>query len=161
MILLVLAFMRPFVDSAQTTALDSSRVMRKVILLDTSASMRRGDLWAKAGAQLKKILAEAGSRDRIAVMTFDTRTKMVLSFDGWFDAAAAQRAALVAGQLKAMKIAPGWAGTHTADALVRAVEALEEDESHHKSQVQAAKQIVLISDLQDGSRLQGLEAPEQ
>jgi len=159
-ILLALAFARPFLDRAATTAVDGSQATRKVVLLDTSASMRRGDLWQKAQDTLKDVLDQASPVDRISVMSYDTKTTTILGFEGWSEAATAQRGVLVRGQIKSMKIAPGWAATNTAGALIRAVEAIEEDEARHKSEAPPAKQIILISDLQQGSHFEALSTYE-
>src|SRR5213078_1794107 len=54
-------------------------------------------------------------------------------------------------------ISPGWGGTHLGNALVTAAEALAENDG---KTAPGPRQIVLVSDLQVGSRLDALQAYE-
>ena len=65
-----------------------------------------------------------------------------------------ERAALTSQRLAELK--PGWSSTHLGSALIAAAEALEESARREPS----GKRIVLISDLQEGSRLEGLQGYE-
>src|SRR5438445_9579193 len=55
--LLAFAFARPFLREAATLALEDLPARRVAILVDTSASMRRGNLWQQALAQIEKELS--------------------------------------------------------------------------------------------------------
>ena len=51
---------------------------RTAVLIDVSASMRRGDLWAKAKARALDAIASAKPEDQLAVLAFDASTRTLL-----------------------------------------------------------------------------------
>src|SRR5260370_40815108 len=69
----------------------------------------------------------------------------------------AERSALAAKKLAEAR--PGWSATHFGNALLAAVEALEEARKR-EHQTPMPGQIVLITDLQEGGRLDGLRGFE-
>src|SRR5260370_34139473 len=69
----------------------------------------------------------------------------------------AERSALAAKKLAEAR--PGWSATHFGNALLAAVEALEEARNR-EHQTPMPGQIVLITDLQEGGRLDGLQGFE-
>jgi hypothetical protein len=82
---------------------------------------------------------------------FDREVRPLFTFDDWNRSAPAERRALAVARVDA--VTPGWASTTLDAALVHAAEAIEETheslESHHE--------IVLISDLAEGSRIDALQ----
>src|SRR5262245_31699755 len=114
--LLAAAFARPFwrERSAADTTGGNGRWI--AILLDTSASMRRGDLWNEARSRLHEIVHGASRNDRIAVYTFDDRFQEQFSWDVWTTLDPAQRAAAV--QAAVNDASPTWRGTDLGQALV-------------------------------------------
>ena len=70
--LLALGFARPFFQKENALALPGAGAgKRTVILVDTSASMRREDLAAQARAKAEAIVRGAKPEDEIALLTFD------------------------------------------------------------------------------------------
>ncbi|MCX5644221.1 MAG: BatA and WFA domain-containing protein [Phycisphaerae bacterium] len=155
--LLAFAFARPFLARpAATGAADSSK--RIVLLIDTSASMRRSGLWTRALDEAQSVLKETGPADRVCVMSFDQGTRTLIGFDQWQTMAPAQRAAIASQEIS--KLSPGWSSTDLGHALVTAADALEDDEANDGAQSRAQCRIVLIGDLQQGSKLDALLAYE-
>ena len=78
--LLVLAFTRPFLRRA--ARLDSGDVERRriAVLIDTSASMRRGDLWPRAKALADRVIAGCRPADQLALFSFDASSRPLLGF---------------------------------------------------------------------------------
>jgi len=73
--LLALGFARPFFKQATTgdattgdAATGSAR--KRVILVDTSASMRRAGIWSEAKARVETVLRSSVPGDQVAVVTF-------------------------------------------------------------------------------------------
>ena len=62
-----------------------------VVLIDTSASMRRAGMWERAVQEARSVLADMGPADRACVMTFDRETRTVTSFEQWSAMDAPQR----------------------------------------------------------------------
>jgi hypothetical protein len=155
--LLAFAFARPFLrQPAAAGSVDAGK--RTVLLIDTSASMRRPGLWARALDEAKLVLRDAKPADRVCVMSFDQGARTLVGFEQWEAMDLGQRAAIPAQELA--KLSPGWSATDLGHALVTAAEALEDDETNEGGQSRGEHQIVLISDLQQGSKVDALLAYE-
>jgi hypothetical protein len=152
--LLTLGFARPFFKKVVTPP-QASAARRILLLVDTSASMRRANLWADARARAESILRETSAADQVAIFSFDRQMTPLLTFDQWNGAAPGERAALA--ERKLADISPGWSGTDLGKALIRAAEALADAGG---KQTTGSSQIVLISDLQEGSHLEPLQGYE-
>ncbi|MCU0915934.1 MAG: BatA domain-containing protein [Planctomycetes bacterium] len=155
--LLAFAFARPFLarPAASGAAAPSQRT---VLLIDTSASMRRTGMWDRVLDEARSVLRDTGPADRLCVMRFDRGARTVIGFEQWETMNPAQRASLVTQELS--RVSPGWGGTDLGQALITAAEAIEDDETNDAGQARAARQVVLVSDLQQGSRLEALRAYE-
>jgi hypothetical protein len=151
--LLALAFARPFLQQPLTAPLPAQGGRKIILLLDTSASMRREGLWAAALARAGDILTKTTAADQVAVFTFDRQARPFISFEQWSAMAQTERGALAAKQLTELK--PGWASTHLGKALISAAEAFTEADK--QGQNVGARRIVLVTDFQEGSRLDGLQ----
>jgi hypothetical protein len=149
-LLLAAAFARPFV-ARPVPALVVGAGERLVVLVDTSASMRRAGLWEAAQARVRARLGRAGSADRVAVMAFDRRTRTVVGFDEWARQRSDARVSAALQQLAAQP--PGWESTDLGRALMTAAEAIVDDEGDSAS---VRARVALVSDLQEGSRLDAL-----
>jgi hypothetical protein len=148
-LLLAAAFARPFVNRpAPPVAVGTGD--RLVLLVDTSASMRRGSLWAEAQSRVKAQLARGGA-ERVALIAFDRRPRTVVSFEEWARQGPGVRVTAALERLAAQ--APGWEATDLGRALMAAAEAIVDDEGDSAS---ASARVVLVSDLQEGSRLDAL-----
>ncbi|MFA6544019.1 MAG: BatA domain-containing protein [Limisphaerales bacterium] len=157
--LLAFAFARPFLPKADSTGLPAGPGRRVVVLVDTSASMRREGLWADARARAGAILRATAPEDIVAVFAFDREVRRLVTFEQWTSTAAGQRAAFAADALG--KTSPGWNGTQLGRALVSAASALEDVRTDSGPlPARGPRQVVLISDLQEGSRLDALQAYE-
>lgn len=157
--LLALAFARPYFHKPGETLPQPEGLRRMAVLIDTSASMRRSGLWDEALNQARQVLRQAGAMDEAALFAFDRNARTLLSFEEWSALGAGERAAIAIERLQSTQ--PSWSGTHFANALIAAVEALAE--AAKKDEVAGIREIVLISDLQEGGRLerlQGFEWPD-
>lgn len=155
--LLAFAFSRPFF-SRPVSDKDVRLAKRTVLLIDTSASMRRTGLWAQAVAEAQSVLQRADRADSVCIMSFDQDTRIVMGFEQWDRLEPAQRAS--AGGEQISELTPSWAETNLGHALVAAAEAIEDDEINDPQPSATARRIVLVSDLQQGSELESLNAYE-
>jgi hypothetical protein len=152
--LLALVFARPFFRKAVPDT-SPSAARRLVVLVDTSASMRRANLWTAAREQAAAIVRQAAPADQVAVFTFDRQVSPLVSFQQWTAAGPGQRVALVTGKLAALS--PGWSATYLGQALIQAAETLADAGG---KQALGPGRIFLISDLQEGCRLEPLQGYE-
>jgi hypothetical protein len=153
--LLALGFARPFLKRALPETASSGAPKRLVVLVDASASMQRGRLWAEARDKAESLLRGAAPADEAALFTFDRQLRPLLSFEEWKTVPPGERAALARQRLAGTK--PGWGATHLDQALTRAAELLTETD---KGQVPGPRQVVVVTDLQAGSRLNALQGFE-
>jgi len=85
--LIAAAFMRPFFNS--NVKLDFADVpgRRTAVLIDTSASMNRADLWDQAAKKLEEVIDDAEVNDEIAVFAFDRQLEKQIEYTKKSDAA--------------------------------------------------------------------------
>lgn len=153
--LMAMAFARPFLKHPPASLDADTKRKRVVLLVDTSASMRRGGLWEEARREAEAVAREAAPGDEVALLTFARSTETLVSFEDWQRAPSAERAALVKGRLADRQ--PGWLGTHLGAALIRASDLLAETAA---KEAPGIRRVVLISDLQTGSHLEVLQSYE-
>ncbi|GIW93997.1 MAG: inter-alpha-trypsin inhibitor heavy chain H2 [precursor] [Pirellulaceae bacterium] len=143
--LIAVAFTRPFWRERAEVVSEPTAAHRVLLLLDTSASMRREGVWEEALRQARQLLDSLPAHDQAALWTFDKTVRPVVDFD-----AAAGRDVLRA-ELEQLR--PTWQNTDLGTALLEAAERLTVDESPYYQ-----PRIVLISDLQEGCRLESLRS---
>jgi hypothetical protein len=148
LLLLAVGFARPFFARDILPPPAASQERRIILLVDTSASMRRQGLWEQARAVVDSYLDKAAPSDQIAIAAFDRQPRNLVTFAEWSSWPQDQRASLARQRLAA--IAPGWMGTHLGLALTAAAEQFRENSA-------ASREIVLITDLQEGAKLDGLQ----
>ena len=158
LLLLAFVFARPFVtvdDPADAARRDRQWI---TVLLDRSASMQRGDLWAQAKAKTQTAFAQLGPGDRFTLIAFDDSTEPLVEIKSWLGSPSE---AEVKARLDRLT-KPGFGGSNIGQALVLAGELIQGDDPGSDEPPLARHEIVVISDLQTGSRLsdvQGYEWP--
>ncbi len=152
--LIAIAFARPYLrqDSFLNSTLSGRRV---VVLLDTSGSMQRTDVWSGAQDELTQLLDSLSPNDQVALYTIDSELKAVLPIDseGQTDAAASQQA--VRGALGGIR--PTWQRTALADGLKSVADLIMSVAIAGKVDPTAENEVVLITDLHNGSQLDSLQ----
>lgn len=147
LILLALMFSRPFLQGDDTAA--ESPHSATLILVDRSASMRRADLWKRAVTEAEKLVKEARITDRVAIAAFDRELTPLWTFEEDRSTPADRLTAL---QTRLATLSPSWSGTHLDHALIAAVPSFD------STTTGLQKRIHLISDLQEGTRLDALRS---
>ncbi|MBI3880363.1 MAG: BatA domain-containing protein [Verrucomicrobia bacterium] len=156
LLLLAFGFARPFLPNALAPSKPAGPGTKTIVLVDTSASMRRENLWAEAKAKAEELFKKAGPADEIALLTFDRTTQTRLSLEDWRKLKLDERAAAAAQRLAAVQ--PTWFATHLGPALIQAAELL--DQPGQTNQTAGVRQIIVISDMQDGAKFDGLQGYE-
>jgi hypothetical protein len=161
LLLLALGFARPFLQKGSSMNQNPGMGRQILVLLDKSASMQREELWSRATARALETVGRASPLDELAVVAFDRGAERVVAFEEWNSWPAAERGSRTAQRIRELK--PGWGATGTGTALMAASEMLSDAASKRNAPASGiAQQIVLISDLQEGSgvdSLQGYEWP--
>ncbi len=159
-LLITAAFARPFFR--QESLLDRDLSGRNIaLLIDTSASMQREDVWREAREQAIKLLDSLSPADRVSLYTVDDslRTLVSLDTDRSTDAASQQQA--VRASMAELK--PTWRGSQVADGLRAVADLVQAATIAGKIDASAQSELVFISDLHSGcgvESLQGYPWPE-
>jgi hypothetical protein len=150
--LLALGFARPFLKQDLPALTAPGQARQVVVLLDTSASMRREGGWPEALARAEAVLRRLQPADEAALLTFDRTLSPRLTREEWLATPLSDRLGLARARLR--EIQPSWEATNLDAALMRAADLLNETPA---APAGVMRQIVVITDLQVGSRLTGLQ----
>lgn len=154
--LLAAAFARPFFPGLGATT-RPSRSRMHMLVLDVSASMRRSPVWNEARDRIDAFLDSISESDRVGVMTFDRGGRMLMDFREWDRTPPGERRSLLRERLAG--VSPGWGATALDAGLARAVEAYRAARMDPESEpTEAGGRIYVITDLQEGSRRNGLQS---
>lgn len=151
--LLVAAFCRPFLRSS--SLLEVEAPLRSVaLLIDTSASMRRDGVWENLQQVVTSVVKDLRPSDQVMLASFDRKPNTLISFETWEQTLLSRRLPLLKEQIETLE--PTWRATDLDSALISAGDALlqlrlGEDQGQ-------PLQVVVFSDLQEGSDLSGLQS---
>ncbi len=154
LLLIATAFMRPFLrqDQFLNRALAGRQI---VILIDTSGSMQRADIWAAAQRTASEVLGELSPTDDVALYSIDRELTAILPLDDLSDTApgvSRQAAKDALAQLE-----PTWQPTELAEGLKSLADLIASQSISAELPPGTCHEVVLITDLQSGVRLEGLQ----
>jgi hypothetical protein len=155
--LLAVSFARPYFQRAVTEPSKAANGKRIVILIDTSASLRRQGLWDASKRAAQAAIQKADAGDAIALVSFDSAPHTLLSFEQWKNVPSNERVATALSRIDT--VTPSWHATHLGKALLGAADLLL-DSARGDAEGANRSQIILISDLQQGAKLDGLQGYE-
>ena len=164
LILLAAAFARPFLRQSEESEVDGVG-RRIVIAIDTSASMRRADLWRQAKSTAEEVIADVGKGDQLSIVNFDDEPKVLLGFS--------QSTGLTPTQLRTTAtklikdLTPTWRVSDLGRAVSFAADLAVTHEEQDKVEDAAGSQqlttlagpahLVLVTDMQSGSKMESLQ----
>ncbi len=154
--ILACAFARPFLYRDSDLSVAELQGRRVALLLDTSASMRRADLWNRAGQRVDETIEQLEPGDELALYTFDDQVRPLLTFSEWNELEPSARLPALRLQLAAAN--PTWGSTNLGDALATVADALADSQTAADTAIR--RQIILVTDLQHGSRVESLQGYE-
>lgn len=153
--LLAFGFSRPFFKTTNVVAVASKGVGHTVVLVDTSASMQRAGMWEQARDKALATMRQLPPGSSAALYSFDRQMNRLVTFEDWRQTPVEQR--LVLAREKLESIRPGWGATRAGQALVEAAELLAEASARSSP---VSGEIVLVTDLQEGARLDAIQGYE-
>lgn len=163
--LLAFAFARPFLRTDAASNLSQAPGRRIAIMVDTSASMRRGDLWRQATARAEETFSSLTPADEVALFFADRQVRPVMNFAEGNELDHPRRVAMLRARLA--EASPTWDATRLGDALASVADQLAEGDAAKDgsggTSPGAGRLLVLISDMQEGAHidaLQGHQWPE-
>lgn len=154
LLLIAAAFTRPFLrqESFNDTALNGRSI---VLLLDTSGSMQRPDVWSSAQRIAGEVLDDLSPGDRVGLYTVDRQLTAHLPLDDLHatDPQVTQRAA----RETLAQLQPTWHATALVDGLKSIADLLTAQSISEELASDRLHQVILVSDLHSGIRLEGLQ----
>ena len=151
--LLAFAFTRPYWNAPAEKDTDKIGVQR-MLLIDTSASMRRDGLWDSAVKKAEQIIRQSGPTDAISVYQFDATMRPLVAIDSALQTPATQRQTQALAGLKA--IAPTWMHTDLGLSLLTAADLLQTDWDSSSDSNATLSEIVVVTDFQNGAEVERL-----
>lgn len=151
--LLALAFARPFLRQDLLKDFEDES-QQAVVLIDTSASMRRDGLWDATQERVRELIDDLNPRDEVQVYSFDEAPRLLHSFDAWREPAEIERKATLEAKLETLE--PSWQGTDLGDALITAVESFRDALEDVDGEAPAERKVYLVSDFQEGADAEAL-----
>lgn len=156
-LLLAFGFARPFIKKATVVSPESESAKRVMVLLDSTASMRRSGVWEQAKQEAADSIRSVGTADEVSIYTFHRRLVPVMTFEEWNAAAPGERVTLAIARIAELK--PTFFGTRAGALVSASAEILSDVRTNSGSRI---KELIVISDMQEGNRwdeLQGFEWP--
>lgn len=150
-LLVALAFTRPFFRNGSQIPLANIPGRNVAILIDTSASMKRGELWSDAQDQVKELVSGLRANDRVGLFAFDSQLNSIVDFD---QSGAGNNADAV--RTKVMNLAPSWHPSNPGVAIAAVADRLTRQ--NDADQTQTSGQIYLVTDFQKSSKLDALQS---
>ncbi len=152
-LLLAFAFGRPFLPSWGDSGKAAS-ITRVVVLLDRSGSMHREDLWEKSLEAASDAIGRYDSGDEVAFAVFDESMELVADFPAWASLGKGGRQSALETFGKESS-EPTWMGSNLGDAMTAAADLLVSADTESPA---GRRELVVISDFQDGSRRTSLQS---
>lgn len=144
LVLLGLAFARPFQRSDTAVSTDDQQGKNIALLIDRSASMRRGGLKEQVIQEVQTITANLQDSDRLRVILFSNTAETAVSFESWAAASSGERSNII-DQL-CEEYTADWHATRTGLALQQTA-----DDLIQHGQAVDDHEIILVTDFQEGS----------
>jgi hypothetical protein len=151
LILLGIAFARPFLRSFAQLDVSELAGRRVVLLVDTSGSMRRMGIWPQVLGKIDGVLDDLGPGDDVALYRFDSDVQALVALDDVTPPDPRQKISQIRGAIASVDLS--WAGSNLGEALITVA---DEVDSSGDAQSETIRQIVLIGDLQEGSQIEPL-----
>lgn len=155
-LLLAIAFMRPYFRAQADLSLHEAPQRHVAILIDRSASMQRGTLWNEAVDEAKSVLDDLETRDEVSLFAFDETLEPLVTPENTEGLDRDHRRDVVRAKLG--ELSPTWGASNLGTALLGVAERLEAADDLRETR--AALQIVLIGDVQSGSNLEALQTSQ-
>ncbi len=153
LVLIGLAFARPFQRTAVTAATGDSAVKHVALLIDRSASMRRDGIRDEVMAAVREAVDALADDDLLSVFEFSKDTRSRISSEKWLQASGGERDAMIAEVLDSYE--PDWMPTRTGSALRQVADELAQE--NRPGSAVRERRLILISDFQEGSELDALK----
>lgn len=156
-VLISIAFARPFLRNAAFVP-DELVGRTIVVLVDTSASMQRADVWSKAQQQVIELVDGLSPTDRVGLYAIDSEFRPLVPVENEANSVRVDNATQQQAVRDAIKrLEPTWQTTELAKHLMNAADMLQAKSIVEGKSVSTSAEIVLVTDLHEDSGLESLQ----
>jgi hypothetical protein len=149
---LALAFARPYLKTLIEQHTSEYPAKVRVLLIDTSASMRREGVWEQAIQKAKEYIANSQPEDSIAVVAMTDRIESLHSLEQSRQSGISERKLLASKSIDG--VTPTWLSCDLGQCMLQAIELLNDSRSDQETKTPA--EIAIVSDFQSGNPLDSL-----
>lgn len=153
LLLVAAAFSRPYWDSPMAASSSQSGI-RRVLLMDTSASMRRDGMLDAAKERAAEWIRKTSNSDIISVYAFHEQVEPLFSLSESLDSKEGQRQTLAIQSLDRLK--PTWFAADLTKAIGFALDTAQTDSEAESDAPPQQVELVVISDFQQSMQLDEL-----
>jgi hypothetical protein len=149
---LALAFARPYLKTLIEQQTSTYPSKERILLIDTSASMRREGVWEQAIQKAKEYIANSQPEDSIAVVAMTDRIESLHSLEQSRQSGINERKILASKSIDG--VTPTWLSCDLGQCMLQAIELLNDSRSDQETKTPA--EIAIVSDFQSGNPLDSL-----
>jgi len=154
MILLALAFAfaRPYLKTLVQQGNSSQPAVKRVLMIDASASMRREGVWDQAIQKARQYIMASAPQDTIAVYAVTDQIVTLHSLEESRSCADSERQSFAIKSLEGLL--PSWLACDLGKGMLQSLERLKQEDTQDESVKNA--EVAIVSDFQEGNSLESL-----
>jgi len=154
MILLALAFAfaRPYLKTLVQQGNSSQPAVKRVLMVDASASMRREGVWDQAIQKARQYIMASAPQDTIAVYAVTDQIVTLHSLEESRSCADSERQSFAIKSLEGLL--PSWLACDLGKGMLQSLERLKQEDTQDESVKNA--EVAIVSDFQEGNSLESL-----
>ena len=149
---MALAFARPYFKTLLQQDRTDRPVVKRILLVDASASMRRDGIWEQAIQKAKNYITACAPEDIIGVYAVTDQMVSLLSLDQSRDSAPSERQSIASKSLETL--VPSWYSCDLGRGMLQALDILKQEENGDDSI--KIGEIAIVSDFQEGNSIESL-----
>lgn len=146
------AFARPYLKTLVQKESTNQPAVKRVLLIDASASMQREGLWDQAIQKAKQYIMACSTQDMIAVYAVTDQVVTLHSLEESRDCAATERQSFAVNSLA--NLSTSWLASDLGKGMLHALDRIKQEDTEDEAGMNA--EIAIVSDFQEGNSLESL-----
>jgi len=146
------AFARPYLKTLVQPESVGQPAVKRVLMIDASASMRREGVWDQAIQKAKEYIMSSAPQDTIAVYAVTDQIVTLHSLEESRSCAASERQSFAMKSLESLS--PSWLACDLGKGMLQSLDRLKQEDTQDESVKNA--EVAIVSDFQEGNSLESL-----
>lgn len=149
---LAFAFARPYLKTLVQQESSNQPAVKRVLLIDASASMRREGVWDQAIQKARQYIMSSAPQDTIAVYAVTDQIVTLHSLEESRSCAASERQSFASKSLEGLT--PSWFACDLGKGMLQSLDRLKQEDTQDESVKNA--EVAIVSDFQEGNSIESL-----